>query len=202
MMWPGLYFPPVAWVAAVWSIPKPNVCTALPYAKRSLQARCYIQSPNGPLRLTVPVIHASRQASDAPLLIDHSKPWAELHIRSIENYYRSAAYFPYYWPDYRALLEAPPHSLADLNAAVLRILSSHLCPEREWLNLRVSPGCHFDIPPSHYWTLQRHCQPENWAPEPYYQLFDGTEPNLSVLDLLFNLGPEARLWLSQHSGTA
>ena len=172
------------------------------YVKQTYRNRCRIATANGVMDLTVPVekLSGGKQPMREVRIAYHTD-WHMLHWRALEAAYRSTPYFEYYQDDFRPLYEKKWTYLWDFNGALLevtlRLLDLHprleLTAEyrADWggdvLDLR--EAIHPKRPP---------VLPDG---KPYYQVFAqkyGFLPNLSVIDLLFNMGNEAVLWLEQE----
>ena len=171
------------------------------YQKQSYRNRCYILAGDGPQMLQVPVVH------DADMLIttvrvDYSTPWVLRTERALDTAYETAAYYEYYRDSLFPLLEAQPETLWELNLSLIR-----WCLERCGIACRLEPTVDFAAPD----TLAddyRYCihpkRPDTvlsslGLDKPYYQVFrdrlGGFTPGMSILDLLFNEGPDSILWL-------
>ena len=171
------------------------------YKKQSYRNRCYILAGDGPQMLQVPVVH------DADMLIttvrvDYSTPWVLRTERALDTAYETAAYYEYYRDSLFPLLEAQPETLWELNLSLIR-----WCLERCGIACRLEPTADFAAPD----TLAddyRYCihpkRPDTvlsslGLDKPYYQVFrdrlGGYTPGMSILDLLFNEGPDSILWL-------
>ena len=203
------YFPPVPWfsaVAAACTLPDGRMAPAAVYLdaceryrKQSWRNRCRILAANGPETLIVPVLHEGGTCARPirEVRVDYRTPWVVRTCRALDSAYRSAAYYAHYREDVFALLEARPDTLWELDLSLIRIfLEKTGIPAR----LRLSDSC----PPAgdeRFGTdLRRAFHPKHPVPEsvrvqrgkPYFQVFSGKygfQPDLSVMDLLFNEGP-------------
>lgn len=176
------------------------------YVKQTYRNRCYIATPQGPLALTVPVVRdgAAHAALRDIRLSDHGN-WRHQHWTALASAYDSSPYFVYYADDLRPLYEERRFDyLADFNEALEHVVL-------DWLGL--SPALSLataliDAAPDGALDLREAISPKApagsdplFCPVPYYQVFaqrTGFLPNLSIADLLFNMGPESRLVL-KHS---
>lgn len=176
------------------------------YVKQTYRNRCYIATPQGPLPLTVPIVRdgAAHAAVRDIRLSDHGN-WRHQHWQALASAYDSSPYFIYYADDLRPLYDEGRFTfLADFNEALERTVLSLLGLDP---NLSVATTA-IDTPPADTLDLRTLISPKapadadpRFCPEPYYQVFaarTGFLPNLSIADLLFNMGPESRLVL-RHS---
>ena len=171
------------------------------YLKQSYRNRCYILAGDGPQMLQVPVVHDADMLITA-VRVDYSTPWVLRTERALDTAYETAAYYEYYRDSLFPLLEAQPETLWELNLSLIR-----WCLERCGIACRLEPTADFAAPD----TLAddyRYCihpkRPDTvlsslGMDKPYYQVFrdrlGSYTPGMSILDLLFNEGPDSILWL-------
>ena len=205
------YFPPVSWFALAARDLTLSADRVLPsvvqleacenYQKQSYRNRCYILAGDGPQMLQVPVVHKADMGITA-VQADYSTPWVVRTERALDTAYETAAYYEYYRDSLFALLEVRPETLWELNLSLIG-----WCLEKTGIVCRLEPTSAFAAPD----TLAddyRFCihpkRPDTvlanlGLSKPYYQVFrdrmEGFTPNLSILDLLFNEGPDSILWL-------
>lgn len=174
------------------------------YVKQSYRNRCHILSPNGLQALTIPVEHSKvARSTTRDLRISGHSDWRHLHLQALATAYGPSPFFEYYWDDLHALIIHPYTHLWDLNMDLLELLIA-------WLDIDVTlyPTEHF-TPPSDSscdWDWRYRIRPRQPIADPtfacprYYQPFGarhGFVPDLSILDLIFNMGPEAPLILQR-----
>ncbi len=165
------------------------------FRKQSYRNRCVIAGANGPLNLIVPIQRGSGKTRMKDVKIDHSQNWKKIHWKSIESAYRTSPYFEYYehlfFPVYNG---NKLKFLIDLNDKIAEIILSCLQFEKS-------------IPKSNYYIskvsesadYRQRIHPKQPSLDfsagiKYIQVFQdklGFYPNLSILDLLFNEGPNA-----------
>lgn len=172
------------------------------YIKQTFRNRCYIATPIGPQALTLPIIRS--KASHTPVrdirLSDHGN-WQHLHWAALESAYENSPFFEYYADDFRRFYEKQYKFLVDFNEELLLTLMELLQLQK---NITVSNE-YVSTPDNDELDLRSILVPKKTAltdplfqPFPYYQVFSartGFLPNLSILDLLFNMGPESRIVL-------
>jgi len=165
------------------------------YLKQTYRNRCNIAAANGSLTLSIPV---EKGVSDKVLIrdvrISQHNDWQIHHWRSIESAYNSTPFFEYYKDDLVPFYEKKWDFLWDFNSEIqAKIL--------ELLNLKpvIQPTMEFELKMDEEILDLReviHPKKENKFVNcsPYYQVFEqrfGFQPNLSIIDLLFNMGNES-----------
>jgi hypothetical protein len=193
------YFPPIEYFAHIVSADDVLIEKHENYSKQSYRNRCNILSANGLLPLIIPV----KKKSTAKTIIkdikpDYSYKWQRLHRISLESAYRSAPFYEYYMDDIMPFFESRYTYLIDLNAAILDKFLEILYIKKRWnytenfIN-EPQPG-HADKRDSVH-PKRKTAEMDLIAREVIYrQVFEdktGFVPGLSVLDLVFNTGPDA-----------
>ena len=171
------------------------------YQKQSYRNRCYILAGDGVQMLQVPVSHAESMRI-TEVKVDYSTPWLVRTKRSLDAAYYTSAYFEYYRDDLFAVMDERPALLWDWNLSLMRFLL-----DKTGVACRLVPTSSFVAPaaagPDDFRAAIHPKRPDGilsslGLERPYYQVFadrfDFT-PGLSVLDLLFNEGPDSLLWL-------
>ena len=189
------YFGPVQWYQKLCRFDDVWIDADEPFLKQTYRNRCVIAAANGLQSLTVPV-------AKAPILrdvrvSDHGN-WRHLHWQALVSAYGESPFFEYYADDLRPFFERKWEFLFDFNMEI----THKMC---ELLDIEATPK---SLPPSvshdgmadfRQVINPKHPQPDaDFQPRPYYQVFaqrHGFQPNLSVLDLLFNMGNESIFYL-------
>lgn len=167
-------------------------------AKQTYRNRASIYSPNGKLDLTVPLVKGSKthtKMKDVKISYDFN--WQRLHWLSLETCYRSSAYFEYYEDELSRFYQEKFGFLFDFNMELMEWLSKKLKLNTE---LKTTISYEDNILPE--LDFRRMMNPKKSDEflniKPYYQVFEDRHqflPNLSIVDLLFNQGPQAKLYL-------
>lgn len=161
------------------------------YQRQSYRNRCYIYGANGLLLLSIPVLHRSGQkAKDRQIAYDWD--WQKQHWKSLESAYSHAPYFEFYEAGLRPLYEKRERFLYDLNLKTLELTT-------DWLELYRSPSRteHYEKTPTGALDFRDAFNAKDRSTvhfTPYRQVFAhkyGFLPNLSILDLLFCMGPDS-----------
>jgi len=171
------------------------------YNKQSYRTRCRIYGANGPLTLSVPVKKPSLKASIKEVTLDYDTSWRKMHWKSIESAYRSSAFFEFYEDELREFYEEKYTFLLDFN----RRLHEWVC---EQLGIDDTLHPHTDFRDTNGFADFRNTvhpkvawqRDSSFKPSEYFQVFGeklGFIPNLSILDLLFNEGPNSLQVLEQ-----
>jgi len=172
------------------------------YPKQTLRNRYFVGSPNDVRSLVVPVHKPNgHRTKTCEIEIDYSENWPLYHKKTLTTAYSKSPFFLYYADYIFAEFEKKHNRLTDLNAALLNVF-------KKWLNISAAVVYTDDFvrefegrdlrtfcKNGSEWTLQHS----------YYQPFDevyGFRNSLSVLDILFNLGPEAGEHLKKETDYA
>lgn len=190
------YFPPIAYMAALIGCSDVAVECKETFPKQTYRNRMEIMTAGGVRTLSVPVVRTNHSRTDE-VGIDYRQRWNVVHLRTLTAAYAASPYFLYYKDDVERILSARYDRLVDLNQAVLR-----------WLIAKLKIDCRVELTtdyetdtgrPDDYRQRFSPKVPYDASAWPaYYQVFDDRlpfTPNLSVFDLLMNLGPEARDYL-------
>ena len=165
------------------------------FHKQSYRNRCVISSPNGPLKLIIPIIRISKNIVK-DVKIDNHQNWRKIHWKSLESSYRSSPYFEFYEDEFKPLyLEKKIEYLLDFNQQINLVLLRCLNMDTEVIfsDSYIEKGGKVNdfrdiIHPSSVPI-------ETVKKMKYSQVFQESQDfiyNLSVFDLLFNQGPLAK----------
>ena len=217
------YFGPVQWYQQLYRSECVYIDGNERWQKQTIRNRCYIAAANGVQALTVPIVHkapsnlppkgeasnSSPQSLNSQLstlntkdirISNHGK-WRREHWNALQSAYGESPFFDYYADDLRPFFEEQWEFLYDFNMAIIH----KMC---ELLDIDTHPqplpkgGTSINPQPT---PSLRECRNES-SPSlreglgvgGYYQVYQqkhGFLPNLSILDLLFNMGNEAILYL-------
>lgn len=168
------------------------------YQKRSGRNRCYIASANGPILLSVPLSKGKNQQMPiTEVACAQEDHWQKNHWNSIQSAYGKAPFFEYYSDELKDILLSEMPRLFELNVQLLSFLIESIGLETKLEQTkayeRIVPASIVDLRNSV--SIKADGFPNQRI---YHQVFEekySFHPNLSVLDLLFCLGPETILYL-------
>ena len=182
---PSFYLAPVAYYRQLLHAENVRIEVCDHYTKQTLRNRCWIDSPSGPLALTIPVEKAQGKQMMRDVRISDHGNWRHQHWQALVSSYGQSPFFEFYADDFAPFYEKKWTFLADYNEALMRLVLSLLD-----VNPTVTRTTTYSIASS---------RPTETAPSrPYYQMFasrHGFLPGLSIVDLLFNMGNESILYL-------
>ena len=190
-----MYLAPVEQYVRLYATKRMLVDLDAPFVKQTFRNRALIAAENGVLPLTIPIVHNGgvKQAMRDVRISDHGN-WRRMHWNAIVSAYKKSPFFDYYADDFRPFYEQRYEFLADFNMQLHHTVCELLGLEREVVVLDSvdaspdAPDCRPLAEPSTVVAGQ----------QTYYQVFEqrnGFLPNLSIADLLFNMGPEGLITL-------
>lgn len=186
------YLPPVSWVKEAILANKVYIEAWETYPKQTYRNRCHIAAANGMLALSIPVTKFHGKGTKTKdIEIFYGEDWQRVHRRSIEDAYTNSPFFLYYWDEFNTFFQKKHRFLLDLNMEIMQSVFGILQKKVEFditenfeqepegiqdLRYSISPKVPFDL---------------DEFPR-YPQVFEeryGFQPDLSILDLIFNEGP-------------
>ena len=190
------YFGPVQWYQKLNRFDKCLIESQESFVKQTYRNRCVIATTNGMQSLTIPIEHGeSRLMRD--IRISNHGHWRHLHWNALMSAYGESPFFEFYADDLHPFFEQPWDYLFDYNMAI----TDKMCELIDFQPcLEITNNFTREVEHDYREAIQpKHPLPDKgFTPRPYYQVYaqkHGFLPNLSILDLLFNEGPEAILYL-------
>ena len=192
------YFGPVQWYQKLHRADAVLMEQWESFQKQTYRNRCLIATTNGVQALTVPVERGSSSLIRDMRISDHGN-WRHLHWMALQSAYGESPFFEYYQDDIRPFFEKRWDYLMDYNEAICK----KMC-ELIDIQPQIDRTIEFVLEPSDVIDMRAAINPKrpapdaDFTPKPYYQVYTqkhGFLPNLSVLDLLFNMGPESIFYL-------
>ena len=194
------YFGPVQWYQKLNRYDKILIERHDSFIKQTYRNRCVIATPNGPLALTVPTKPQTQTGETE--ISDHGN-WRHVHWNALKSAYGESPFFEYYADDIKPFFEKRWDSLHDFNLGICRAVCQliDIEPDMSLTDHYITPEVARERGIDDYRDAIRpkHPMPDpSFEPKEYYQVYKqrhGFLPNMSILDLLFNMGNESVLWL-------
>ncbi len=201
MILSSLYLPPVQYFSKLCAAEECLIDQYEHYVKQSYRTRCIIDSPNGALALTLPIEKPENgKCRMKDIRISDHGDWRRQHWQALVASYYNSPFFEYYQDDFRPFYEQKWEYLVDFNEAL-----TMKCCELIDIQPNIRRTTEYATLPegeTDYRTIinPKHSTDEDpaFVVKPYYQVFrhkHGFQPNLSIVDLLFNMGPESILMI-------
>lgn len=194
---PTSYFPPVLYFAHLAQASNARIELHEHYPKQTYRNRCRILSARGPMDLSVPVIKTEGNHTPIHQMgISYVEAWQRNHQRAILAAYNKSPYFLYYQDELEYIFTHRYETLAELNRELLETICGLIgidCTITYTEEYQAIPEGFLDLRP--VFTPKK--QPQISFPA-YTQVFSerlSFAPNLSILDLLFCLGPESLVYI-------
>ena len=188
------YFGPIQWYQKLYRAEHVEIEQWESFQKQTYRNRCLIATANGVQALTVPVEHGDSPLIKDIRLSDHGN-WRHLHWNALQSAYGESPFFEYYQDDIRPFFERHWTFLLDFNEEIRQKMCELIDIQP---NVSYTEGfIPEESPLTSYRTAisPKHPQDDpDFLPKRYYQVYEqkhGFLPNLSILDLLFNMGPQS-----------
>lgn len=195
-----LYLPPVSFFVDAFASDKIEIEACENFVKQTYRNRCSIYSANGKIDLTVNLEKCRR--NHLPLKevkISYNQAWNKMHWRAIVSAYNNSPFFMYYQHDLEVFYTKQYKFLLDYNTELLTLCLKWLGVKKEVAFTTeyfpvYTDG--FDFRNKHKTNNAKHDLIR------YHQVFEdkhGFIPDLSIIDLIFNRGPDAVEYIQMHS---
>lgn len=191
---PTACFPDAIWMAWLLQSSQPIIELHETYPKQTIRNRYYIATANGPLRLSIPVEKVDgnhTKTKDVKVL--YLEDWQTQHLRAILSAYNKSPYFYHYQPSIELFFQQKYSSLLEHNNTSLQLVLRLLKTTKN-----ISFAQNWERRPSDSLDLRMHFSHADYRIKydypAYYQVFSdrfGFLVGMSVLDLIFNLGPKS-----------
>lgn len=208
------YLPSIAWFAVTQPFETIVLEKHEHFIKQSYRSRCRILTSQGVQELTIPLTAKSARMNRSDghgktvitdIKIDYSQKWLNNHWRSIASAYNNAPFFEYYSDAFHNALYKEHKFLYDLNLELLTICRGFL----KLSNGITETMAYEKTPPTGTIDLRNLVNAKKQAgyekyfdPVPYQQVFGHTfAANMSIIDLIFCEGPNARQVITSRPGT-
>ncbi|MEO2064324.1 MAG: WbqC family protein [Christiangramia sp.] len=176
------------------------------YQKQTYRNRMYIYDANGKLNLNIPVKHSSALGLDTngrqkyqDVQIENDFDWQVRHWRALQTSYQTSPFFEFYEDECYPLYEKKFKFLMDFNYRCMEFAA-----EAMQFDLEFAKTSEYILEPENVTDLRSLVLAKRKQPfqnEPYTQVFSEKlkfENDLSILDLLFNEGPNTLAYLQRQ----
>jgi len=194
------YFPNLVHFVAMIKTDVVNFEVCDNYQKQTFRNRTEIYGANGKLALTVPVSYTQKNRQlYKDVIVANDGIWQQQHLKSLQSAYSMSPFYEFYIDDLMPLFEKKFDYILDFNLNCFEVLKDCL-----QLNITTKNTLIFEKEPQdkidYRKLVSRNCDVNTF--KPYVQVFTekhGFISNLSILDLLFNEGPNSELYLKNQS---
>jgi hypothetical protein len=173
------------------------------FLKQTYRNRTYIYGANGKLTLNIPVIHSQKNRQKyRDVKIFNEENWQSLHWKSLLSAYRTSPFFEYYEDELQPLFEMKTDFILDFNLKCLEVITDCLQIDINATKTEIYQEAPKNTKDYRFLVNAKKEQPQNF--DKYTQVFSnkhGFISNLSILDLLFNEGPNALNYLESQTIT-
>jgi hypothetical protein len=195
------YFPNIAHFVAMLKADEITLEQEDNFQKQTYRNRCYIYGANGRLSLNIPVIYTQKERQKyRDVTIQNTEKWQRNHWKSLESAYKTSPFFEYYEDYLKFLFDTKFENLYDFNLLCFKTICECL-----QLDFQISKSDVYEresINKEDYRFLVNAKQEKLFSFDSYTQVFGnkhGFIGNLSILDLLFNEGPNAINYLESQN---
>lgn len=197
------YFPSIAHFVAIANAENIMFEVDDNFLKQTYRNRTYIYGANGKLALNIPVIHTqnNRQKYRDVKIFNETK-WQNLHWKSLLSAYSTSPFFEYYEDELQPLFTIKADYILEFNLKCFEVICECL-----QLDLQTSKSETYQEQIENTIDFRYLVNAKKEQPQPfdiYTQVFNEKHnfiPNLSILDLLFNEGPNALNYLELQTIT-
>jgi len=196
------YLPPLEYFAGIIQHDELLIESQETFQKQTYRNRCYINGANKIQPLSIPVKKGSQQLNIREVEINNRESWCKEHWRSIQSAYGKAPFFEFYADFLQTLYSNPPVSLFEFDLNLLTICLQLLNIKRK---IKFTTEFKKEYKENNITDARSRILPNKRTLEsPYYEFFTYHQvfdknfvENLSIIDLIFCLGPQAETTLAQ-----
>ena len=190
-IFPTAYLPSIEYVSLFLKTEDASIELFETYQKQSCRTRTNVMTANGIQTLTIPVIKTNgNHTLTKDIEISYKESWQQVHLRCLESAYRKSAYFDYYFPYFEKIYKQKFKTLVELNDFCLKTILKIMKVKKDY-----SFTTDFErIADENDYRISLSKSTNKIEMKPYYQVFadrHGFISNLSIVDLLFNEGPNS-----------
>lgn len=193
------YLPPISYIVHIHKYSNVYIEHFETYSKQTFRNRCEIYSANGKLSLSVPVTKTNgNNTQTKDIKICNAQAWQRIHWNAICSAYNKSPYFLYYRDYFEPIYFKEYEFLIDLNYDLLKVILQILRSNTIQLTTTDYIKHYPDFEDLRQYFDSKLINEEYYF-NPYYQVFDnkfGFYPNLSIIDLIFNMGNQSIVYLN------
>ena len=197
---PTSYFPPLSYFAYLIRSNHAEIEQMETFPKQTYRNRCEIMTAAGKAKLIIPITKPQgNHTLTGNIEICYREPWRDQHWKALQTAYSSSPFFSYYTDIIHPLFESRETILIEHNLSILRTVSILI-----GVDILVEFTRDYIKAPLEGSDYRKQFSPKCKLPLidflRYPQVFEhkyGFMPNLSILDLLFNVGPKAGRYIER-----
>ena len=195
------YFPNVAHFAAIVQAEEVTFEMDDNFQKQTYRNRTYIYGANGKLLLNIPVIYSQKNRQKyRDVKIFNDENWQDHHWKSLLSAYSTSPFFEYYQDEIEPLFKKKFDYLLDFNLACFEVISD--CIQLDIKTSKTSIYQKEIEDKNDFRELVNAKKETSFSFDTYTQVFSnkhGFLNNLSILDVLFNEGPNTLNYLESQN---
>ncbi len=173
------------------------------FLKQTYRNRTYIYGANGKLALNIPVIHTQKSRQKyRDVKIYNEENWQNTHWKSLLSAYRTSPFFEYYEDELQPLFNLKADFILDFNLKCMEVVCDCLQLDLKTSKTDVYKKTVKNTADYRFLVNAKKEKPQQF--DCYTQVFGdkhGFISNLSILDLLFNEGPNTMNYLEKQNVT-
>ena len=190
------YWPNIQYFTKIVSCVKVYIEQFETFPKQSYRNRCALYGPNSIQTLQIPILKGEHNQITKDVRIAYQMPWQKNHFQTIKSLYKSSPFFDYYADDIEFFYNRKFDFLLDYNNAIFEVCC-------RWLKIGnnteltsdyvKNPLCS-DFRNTIHPKQSHQAEDKDFNPLKYTQVFSdrfGFIPNLSIIDLVMNCGPDS-----------
>jgi hypothetical protein len=164
------------------------------FVKQTYRNRCSIYGANGKLDLFIPLAHKRSSRIIKDIVVSQSENWQTLHWRSFQSAYQASPYFEFYEDDLAPLYEKKVKYLTDFNIELHEKIKELGGFNKETVFTSKYQQLDESADFRNKFSAKKDPEFASFKDKEYIQVFSnkfGFIENLSIIDLLFNEGPNS-----------